>query len=88
MQEADTFKAEAVELAERQVELIYSERMHEFAALQAKAMAMQGQLQIAYQETAAGRQSCVNILFCFFLICFVLFCLAFSMVLHASLSIG
>lgn len=54
MQEADTFKAEAVELAERQVELIYSERMHEFAALQAKAMAIQGQLQIAYQETAAG----------------------------------
>ena len=64
MQEADTFKAEAVELAERQVELIYSARMHEFAALQAKAMAIQGQLQIAYQETAAGRKLYVNILIC------------------------
>ena len=54
MQEAEIYKAEAVELAERQLELLYTERMNEFATLQTKAMAIQGQLQIAYQETAAG----------------------------------
>jgi chromosome segregation ATPase len=56
MQEADRLKDEAVDLAEKQQDSIYSDRMHEFTALQAKVMTIQGQLQEAYTETATAQQ--------------------------------
>ena len=55
MQEADVLKTEAVEIAEKQLESIYTERMQEFTSLQAKTMTIQGQLQIAYQDTATAK---------------------------------
>lgn len=56
MQETDRLKEDAVNLAERQMELLYADRMQEFTSLQAKTMSMQGQLQDSYQETAIAKQ--------------------------------
>ena len=56
MQEADQIKDNAVESAEKDVEILYMERMQELTSLQTKIMTLQGQLQVAYQDAAEAKQ--------------------------------
>ena len=56
MQEADKIKDNAVESAEKDIEMLYMDRMQELTSLQTKIMTLQGQLQVAYQDAAEAKQ--------------------------------
>ena len=53
--EMERLKQEAIDEAERRVELTFEDRMREYTTLQARVMSMQGQLKDAFEETAQAK---------------------------------
>jgi DNA repair exonuclease SbcCD ATPase subunit len=55
-QEMERVKDQAVEDAEKRLEVVYEDRMVQYTTLQAKSMSLHGQLQDAYQDAALAKQ--------------------------------